>query len=113
MKRYRSVGVRPLLPQRTLDYLARGAAEGQRNAELFDAACQFRDAGIVAEEAEAQLIARATLDGLSETEARTAIRSAFTHTRREPVGNGPMPAPSLGAAAPRRESKPHRDAAPL
>ena len=55
MKRYRSVGVRPLLPQRTLDYLARGAAEGQRNAELFDAACQFRDAGIAAEEAETQL----------------------------------------------------------
>ncbi len=61
------------MPQRTLDYLARGAAEGQRNAELFEAACQFRDAGIVAEEAETQLLARATLDGLSETEARTAI----------------------------------------
>ncbi len=113
MKRYRSVGVRPLLPQRTLDYLARGAAEGQRNAELFDAACQFRDAGIAADEAETQLIARATLDGLSEAEARTAIRSAFTHTRREPVGNGPLPAPASAGAAPRREPKPQRDAAPL
>src|ERR1051325_9418088 len=114
MRRYRSVGVRPLLPQRTLDYLSRGAAEGQRNAELFDAACQFRDACIAAEEAETQLIARATLDGLSEVEARTAIRSAFTHTRREPVGgNGSSPAPASNGAAPRREPKPQREAAPL
>ena len=114
MRRYRSVGARPLLPPRTLDYLARGAAEGQRNAELFDAACQFRDAGIAAEEAETQLIARAILDGLSEAEARTAVRSAFTHTRREPVGgNGSTPAPQATGTAPRREPKPQRDAAPL
>ena len=82
MKRYRSVGVRPLLPHRTLDYLSRGAAEGQRNAELFDAACQFRDAGIAAEETETQLIARATLDGLSEAEARTAIRCSANSSGR-------------------------------
>ncbi|EDY21008.1 Primase 1 [Chthoniobacter flavus Ellin428] len=83
---------RPPLPPRTLDYLARGAAEGQRNAELFDAACQFRDAGFRAEEAEQQLLARATLDGLSEAEARSAIRSAFTHGAREPaVGHAAEP----------------------
>ena len=58
MRRYRSVGLRPPLPQRTLDYLAHGADEGRRNAELFDAACQFRDAGIAADEAETQLIRR-------------------------------------------------------
>ncbi len=114
MRRYRSVGLRPPLPQRTLDFLAHGADEGRRNAELFDAACQFRDAGIAPEEAETQLIARATLDGLSEAEARTAIRSAFNHTPREPVGgNGPMPAPASGGTAPRREPKPPREAPPL
>jgi len=113
-RRYRSVGLRPPLPQRTLDYLAHGADEGRRNAELFDAACQFRDAGIATEEAEMQLIARATLDGLSEAEARTAIRSAFNHTPREPVGgSGQLPAPASGLAAPRREAKPPREASPL
>jgi RecA-family ATPase len=114
MRRYRSVGLRPPLPQRTLDYLAHGADEGRRNAELFDAACQFRDAGIAPEEAETQLIARATLDGLSEAEARTAIRSAFNHTPREPVGgSGLLPAPASGGTAPRREAKPPREAPPL
>ena len=54
MRRYRSVGLRPPLPQRTLDYLAHGADEGRRNAELFDAACQFRDGGFSAEAAEPQ-----------------------------------------------------------
>jgi hypothetical protein len=53
-----------LFSSTTLDYLARGADEGRRNAELFDAACQFRDVGIAPEEAETQLIPRATLGGL-------------------------------------------------
>ena len=105
---------RPPLPQRTLDYVAHGADEGRRNAELFDAACQFRDAGITTEEAETQLIARATLDGLSEVEARTAIQSAYNHTPREPaVGHGPLPAPASGAATPKREPKVERSAPPL
>ena len=43
------------LPRRTLEYLQRGASEGMRNAELFDATCQFRDAGHSQEDAEAQL----------------------------------------------------------
>ncbi|PJF24026.1 MAG: hypothetical protein CUN53_19915, partial [Phototrophicales bacterium] len=33
------------LPKRTEDYLASGATEGNRNTELFQAACQLRDAG--------------------------------------------------------------------
>ena len=37
----------PELPQRTRDYLAHGAPPGQRNNELFEAACQLRDAVIV------------------------------------------------------------------
>lgn len=112
MRRYRSVGLRPPLPQRTLDYLAHGADEGRRNAELFDAACQFRDGGFCAEAAEPQLIGRATLDGLSEAEARAAILSAYNHTPREPaVANGTMPAPV--SAPTRREPKVERIAPPL
>jgi RecA-family ATPase len=114
MRRYRSVGLRPALPPRTLDYLAHGADEGRRNAELFDASCQFRDAGFGFDEAESQLLARAALDGLSESEARTAIRSAYTHTARDPlgVGHGPLPLPDSGGA-PRGEPKPSREVTPL
>ncbi len=74
------------LPRRTLEYLQRGASEGMRNAELFDAACQFRDAGHPLEETEAQLLARALADGLTESEARTTIRSVYARTSREPLG---------------------------
>ncbi len=72
------------LPRRTLDYLQRGAPEGMRNAELFDATCQFRDAGHSFEDTESQLLARALGDGLTEAEARQTIRSAFNRTAREP-----------------------------
>jgi len=93
MPRYRSTAL--TLPRRTLDYLQRGAPEGMRNAELFDATCQFRDAGIQLEDAEEQLLARATTDGLAETEARQTIRSAYARTSREPLGAaGPSPTAS-------------------
>ncbi len=46
------------LPPITLDYLASGASNGNRNRALFDAACQFRDAGYSQAEAEAQLVLR-------------------------------------------------------
>ena len=81
------------LPRRTLDYLERGAPQGSRNAELFDAACQFRDAGLPTGEAESQLIARALTDGLSESEALHTIRSAY---RREPRRTPSDPGPSAG-----------------
>ena len=91
MPRYNSSGL--TLPRRTLDYLQRGAAEGNRNAELFDATCQFRDAGFPLEDTECQLLARALADGLTEAEARHAIRSAYARTSREPLGSGgPLPA---------------------
>lgn len=44
--KYRSQGIQPVLPKRTREYLERGAPEGQRNAELFEAACQLRDAAM-------------------------------------------------------------------
>lgn len=102
MPRYRSTG--PSLPRRTLDYLSRGAPEGTRNAELFDAACQFRDAGQPLEAAEEQLLARALADGLTEAEARQTIRSAFTHGARDPaVAAPPHPDAPTRPSSPRSE----------
>jgi RecA-family ATPase len=83
--RYRSSGLQPHLPRRTVEYLEHGASEGMRNSELFDAACQFRDAGIDQGQAEERLLARALADGLDENEASSTIRSAFAHTARQPV----------------------------
>lgn len=107
--KYRSVGVSPVLPRRTLDYLQHGASQGTRNAELFDAACQFRDATVDVGEAEARLMSRALADGLSEAEARTAIRSAYAHAAREPVtpGESPRSLPSAPTRLiPLRDAKP-------
>lgn len=89
MPTYRAGTTCPPLPQRTLDYLGNGAPEGSRNAELFDAACQLRDAGLERAEADGKLIARALADGLSEGEARRTIESAFAKERRGPAaGSG-------------------------
>lgn len=102
MAKYRSPGLS--LPKRTLEYLQRGAPEGMRNAELFDATCQFRDAGHSFEETEAQLLARALSDGLTEAEARQTIRSAYTRTAREAAdpraGKRPPLPQKPGAALP-------------
>ncbi|HML23002.1 MAG TPA: primase C-terminal domain-containing protein [Aggregatilinea sp.] len=80
------------LPRATLDYLNQGAANGNRNHALFDAACQFRDAGYSQDEAEAQLIPRHIADGSSgenltarEREARATITSVYHQPRREPL----------------------------
>jgi len=84
--KYRSSSAQPMLPQRTRHYLENGAPEGQRNAELFDAACQLRDASISKEQAQSMLITRALSDGLSEAEAAQTIDSAFAHAKREALG---------------------------
>src|SRR5205085_117412 len=79
------------LPRGTLDYLAQGAANGQRNAKLFDAACQFRDACYSQTEAEAALIPRYLADGTNENpttrerEAQATITSAYHHPARDPL----------------------------
>ena len=108
MPRYRSTW--PSLPRRTLDYLQHGAAEGSRNAELFDATCQFRDAGHPLEDAEEQLLARAMADGLTEAEARHTIHSAFAGTSREPVGAAANPAPAAPLRRPAPAGPPRRPA---
>lgn len=115
MRRYRASAPRPVLPRRTLDYLAAGAPEGARNAELFDAACQFRDAGYRRDEADAQLIPRAVADGLSEAEANHAVESAFSHQPREPLMRAPPvpPAPPIRAPLPSASPAPQALPSPI
>ncbi len=81
-----------LLPVRTEHYLTSGATNGQRNEELFAAACQLRDAGHSQAEAERELVARYLADGngnenqaAREKEARATIRSAYSQLPREPI----------------------------
>ncbi len=85
------------LPQITLDYLASGASNGNRNRALFEAACQFRDAGYTQDEAEAQLIPRHVADGngnehpdTREREARATIASVYSQSPRDPITE-PLP----------------------
>jgi hypothetical protein len=86
-----SNGYHPL-PPRTEQYLASGAHNGSRNAELFAAACQLRDAGYSQGDAERELVARHVVDGdgsenptSREKEARATIASAFRQPPRDPI----------------------------
>jgi RecA-family ATPase len=88
MSTYRQGSAEPSLPRVTLEYLEYGAPEGERNAALFNAAQQFRDAGYGLDEAQRQLGARAQLDGLLIGEISTAIASAYRGPQREPIGIG-------------------------
>ncbi len=73
------------LPKRTEAYLAAGATVGSRNTELFQAACQLRDAGHAQSVAEAQLIPRYVADGCSEKEGLATIRSVYSRPPRDPI----------------------------
>ncbi len=80
------------LPPRTEQYLSSGAHNGSRNAELFAAACQLRDAGYSQSDAERELITRHVADGdgsenptTREKEARATIASAYRQSPREPI----------------------------
>jgi len=73
------------LPPRTETYLASGAANGNRNTELFAAACQLRDAGYSQSDAERELIPRHLASGSSEREALATIQSAFSRPARDPI----------------------------
>jgi hypothetical protein len=92
VERVSSNGHHAPLPQVTLEYLSRGASNGSRNKALFDAACQFRDAGYTQAEAEAQLVLRHVADGESgenpaarEREARASITSTYHQSARDPI----------------------------
>lgn len=80
------------LPPRTEQFLTSGATNGSRNAELFAAACQMRDAGYSQNDAERELVARHVADGNGsenpasrEKEARATIASAYRQPPREPL----------------------------
>lgn len=80
------------LPPRTEGYLNSGAHNGSRNAELFAAACQMRDAGYSQNDTERELVARHVADGdgsenpaSREKEARATITSAYRQPPREPI----------------------------
>jgi hypothetical protein len=73
------------LPPRTETYLASGATDGNRNSELFAAACQMRDAGYSQGDTERELIPRHLANGSSEREALATIQSAYSHPAREPI----------------------------
>ena len=80
------------LPPRTEQYLASGAHNGSRNAELFAAACQMRDAGYSQSDAERELVARHVADGngsenpaTREKEAQATIASTYRQPPREPI----------------------------
>lgn len=80
------------LPPRTAQYLTSGAHNGSRNAELFAAACQMRDAGYSQADAERELIGRHVANGngsenpaARDREARATIASAYRQAPREPI----------------------------
>ena len=80
------------LPPRTESYLSSGATNGNRNHELFAAACQLRDVGYSQSDAERELVSRYVADGNGsensasrEKEARATIASAFSQPPREPT----------------------------
>ena len=52
-----------------------GAANGERNQSLFDAACQMRDAGNSQHEIQTALMSRALEDGLDLSEVNKTIVS--------------------------------------
>jgi hypothetical protein len=80
------------LPPRTEQYLMSGAINGNRNAELFAAACQMRDAGYSQSDTERELIPRHVADATGgesmaarEKEAQATIVSAYSQPPREPI----------------------------
>jgi RecA-family ATPase len=61
-----------------------GAEEGTRNTQLFKLACQFRDQGLAYEAAETEAESWAFKVGLSQREALSAVKSAYSRPGREP-----------------------------
>ena len=77
------------LPIVVSDYLAAGAAQGERNRTLFKVACQLRDCGFSVSEASNLLAGRADKDGLDTHEFTKTIQSVFQRSAREPVARKP------------------------
>jgi hypothetical protein len=78
---------RPRLPAWTLDFLARGTIQGERNNVAFATACQLRDAGYSETEALAMVLEGAARcePPLLEREVEASVKSAFSRPPREPL----------------------------
>ena len=84
------------IPRYVRNYLEHGAMSGERNRKLYAAARGFLDAGKSQFEAESQLINRAMSDGLSESEAKNTIASAYRSSPNPQVNNRMSARYSLG-----------------
>ncbi len=76
----------PKIPRRTKIYLETGAPEGSRNAELFQAALQLRDASWPRNIIDDVLFRRGKLDGLPDSEISSCITSVMQGGARETIG---------------------------
>lgn len=89
-------GGRENLTAATARFLAFGAGEGERNARLFNAACDYAGNGLDFADAVRDLMPAALRAGLPEWEAQGAIKSAYSKARTpaKPVlPDGPLIAP--------------------
>jgi RecA-family ATPase len=98
------------LPKPLQEYIDIPSTPGSRNDRLFNACLQARDIHWSEHEAEDRLLSIANgRDGLSVTEARATIHSAYTkEVRAEPHGfkNGSAPFPTTPRYRPKKEEKP-------
>jgi len=90
---------RPRLPPWTLDFLARGTIQGERNNVAFATACQLRDAGYPEADALAMVLGGAArcAPPLPEREVAASVKSAYSRPPREPLSDRqdrPVTAPS-------------------
>lgn len=69
------------LSKATRDFLQWGAPQGQRNDHLFKAACDMAGNGISEQDAIRELAGAAKRNGLSDSEIRETIRSAYKKPR--------------------------------
>jgi hypothetical protein len=76
------------LPKTTLDYLERGAPEGQRDDSAYKAAQQFCWNKYSFDEAIAAIVPRAMADGLSRSQAEKCVRQGYESKPGEPIGRG-------------------------
>jgi RecA-family ATPase len=76
--------VTPQLPPSIETVYQNGAEEGTRNTQLFKIACQFRDQGMSYDAAETEAESWAFKVGLSQKEAMSAVKSAYSRPAREP-----------------------------
>ena len=77
-------GAQTNLPPFTRNYLEYGAPEGKRSMHLFAAAIDYRANGYTLSDAERDLGGRAQMDGLSDTEIASIIRSGWNSKHGSP-----------------------------